>query len=296
MVTHNSSAKQQTPAPKAPAKKQSGGGSNWLFRLIGGALALLVLLGAVSLAKSLHRRSVNEAAVAEGMAALQTLSARSVSEIEESIKQDRRAVKQASFLQSIEEETLSIAEAYEDSVICGDSRSVGIVLYGVLDDSHVLADIGASITKLQNDADKLETMNPTFLFLCYGLNDILNYGNGNADAFVKDYKAIIRDLQKRLPSTQICVDSILPVLDGATVQQSAIEAYNKKLKQMCSELGVQYIDSTILLRDENNEPINTEYYEPDNEHFTRAFLEPWLKQMMLEAYNYESEKTSGDAD
>ncbi len=288
MVTRTSSAKTTTPSRgRPPQKKNAPPISNWALRLFGAVLALVVLISVVSLARTIQKRSQDEAAVAQGISVLESLSSRSVNDIEESIKADRRKVKQAAFVKALEEEDFSIAEAYEDSVICGDSRSVGIELYGVLDGSHVLADIGASITKLENDVETLKTINPTFLFLCYGLNDILNYGNDNAKGFVADYKTIIQTLQKELPSTQICVDSILPVLDGANVDQSAIDAYNVEIKAMCEELGVQYIDSTGLLRDENNQPINTEYYEPDNEHFTRAFLEPWLKQMMTEAYNYE---------
>lgn len=256
-------------------------------RLLALILTILVILFVVFLAQTVKRGLDSRAAVAEGRQVLQSLASRSVTDVEESIKAQVRIQKQQEFEEAVQQEDFSVSAAYETAVICGDSRAVGISLYGVLDEAHVFADIGASISKLKSDADTLETVNPTMLFLCYGLNDILNYGYNDAERWVADYKPIIQDLKKRLPSTQICVDSILPTLPGATVDQAPIDAYNAALKKMCDEIGVQYIDSTVLLRDKDNNPINTDYYEVDNEHFRKSFLEPWLTQMMQEAYRYE---------
>ena len=108
------------------------------------------------------------------------------------------------------EDTRSIKEKFTTAVVMGDSITAGFTEYDILNASSVVAEIGAGLGGLEEQIGKLKELNPQVVFLSYGMNDILST-QGDTDAFIDQYKSIIKQMQKELPNTKIFINSIFPV-------------------------------------------------------------------------------------
>lgn len=71
--------------------------------------------------------------------------------------------------------------------------------------------------------------------MSYGMNDILST-QGDTDAFIDQYKSIIKQMQKELPNTKIFINSIFPVSRQEREREplfQELDAYNEALREMC---------------------------------------------------------------
>ena len=159
--------------------------------------------------------------------------------------------------------------AFKDIYICGDSLMEAIYEYGILEGKHVIAAVGVNSSHIDDNLNYLVALKPKYLILHYGSNTIGS--KDAADQFISDYKERIQKLKEQIPDTEIYVDSIFPVSSSAAAKQKKfnnIGYYNEKLAEMCNELGVHFIDYTILFND-----FETNYYDKDGIHPLKKFYE-----------------------
>lgn len=166
---------------------------------------------------------------------------------------------------------------FSNSVIMGDSISLGFSGYDFLSNSSVIAKSGLTVSNLDEQIDTVKKLKPRVIFLSYGSNDVEMYEE-NVSTFIRDYKKVIKTLSEELPNTKLFVNSIFPVRKDVLEKQPAyayIDEYNKRLQKMCDEIQVAFLDNTDIVKQQ--------YYEPDGIHFSAEFYPVWLERMAEEA-------------
>lgn len=237
--------------------------------LIGAAVVVLILI--VVIISMFGKSGVT---TEEGMNLLRKMEQTEVAEIE-------------SRIQEIEKNELEQSEAwlnrtpnekFANSLVLGDSITQGLSEYHILDEAYVLADRGAGICK-QTDGkssahiQKAEELKPQVLFLAYGLNDLTIAEDDDA-MFYTMYKETIADLRSKLPNTAIYINGILPIKPVALEKSpyyGNVDKYNSRLKQLCEEENITYIDNAELVEDE--------FYAQDGIHMSVAYYRKWVDHM-----------------
>lgn len=172
-------------------------------------------------------------------------------------------------------DTRSLKEKFDSSVIIGDSIALGFSEYNILNSSSVVAEIGAQIGDedvVKEQIEKAKEMNPQMIFLCYGINDIKN--GMTVEKFVSNYKKRLTYIQKELPDTKIFVESIFPVQTSVAAEYESlgeIQKYNEKLREVCDDMQIAFLDHTDLVRMQD--------YEEDGIHFVAEFYERWAEEI-----------------
>ena len=209
----------------------------------------------------------------------------------EVVKQIRKELFQAEIQQQIENEREPLLEQlmsgetdpfslYKDYAILGDSRAVGFWYWGFLERSRCLSDGGHTIRKIPEWYDKLEEMNPSYIFLCYGLNDCsIGYWD-SGEEYAAEYVEYVKTLQEKLPECTIVVSSILPAQDPAFDRSKRwrdIPEWNVVLKAACAENGILYADCDRLYEE------YPKLWDPDGIHFREAFYPYWSSLLIATA-------------
>ena len=136
-------------------------------------------------------------------------------------------------------------------------------------------------------------LNPSNIFLCYGLNDVSIGIWPTPEDYVTQYAEIIAEIQAQLPDANIFISSILPARDPAFQKSTAwynIPQYSSAVKGMC--------DSTAHCYYVDNDAIADEYaslWEVDGIHVQRDFYPHWAANLITEVYSVslEDEDTQG---
>lgn len=231
-----------------------------------GVCAAAVLLLIIFLVRGVTKIIGGKADTSEGLKYIQQEEAGEISKIEEKIslleQQD-----------SSENDERSIKEKFDGAVILGDSIAEGFEEYDVLNASSVVAKIGVHLNELDDQIEQVKELSPRILFLSLGMNDVAS-ANGDADAFVKSYKAVVEQIQSEVPDTHIFVNAVFPVQQKVIDEEAAYEnipEYNEALKKMCESMQIGYID--------NSEIVEETYYEEDGIHFKASFYPIWAEHM-----------------
>lgn len=166
---------------------------------------------------------------------------------------------------------------FKDYVLLGDSRAVGFWYRNFLDKGRVLADGGHTIRNLKGYVDTIVQMNPSQIFLCYGLNDSsIGYWD-TAEEYVTEYMEIVNEIREKLPDATIVVSSILPAKDPAFQKSRkwyAIPEWSAALEQACQENGVLFANCDRLAVDYSN------LWDPDGIHFRKEFYPYWASNLI----------------
>ncbi|MGN1418898.1 MAG: GDSL-type esterase/lipase family protein [Acutalibacteraceae bacterium] len=172
----------------------------------------------------------------------------------------------------------SYIQVFRDVYIAGDSLMHGLKEYNILNSSHLITQVSASLSHLNANFDKIVGLRPPVLILHYGLN--MCSAKKGADAyFIEEYTSVIERLKKELPDTRIIVSLIFPVNDSVakTVNNDTINKYNDGLIEMCKKEKIEYLDSSSVFK------AHPECYEPDGIHQKKTFYDKyWLKFVMTE--------------
>ena len=206
----------------------------------------------------------------KGLSLIHSYEKKEVSSIESKIVSMEAQEKFAEFQAG----NISLKEMFASSVIMGDSITEGFSAYDILNANSVIAKIGGSLTDLSEQYEQLKQINPPTIFLSYGLNDILNT-NGDTNTFTQNYLNFITQIQQDFPNAKIYVNSIFPVQQRAIVKKPAlayISSYNEALQNLCSDVGVTFIDNTSL--------VSENYYGEDGIHFNADFYPIWASHML----------------
>lgn len=243
----------------------------------------------------------------EGIVYLEMLEQRGSDEVARILRQRHQAelaAQREEMLQQLRDGELSPFGFFQDAVIMGDSRAVGFWYYGFVDEARTLTGHGHTVLDITNQLDTLEAMNPQYIYLCYGLNDLKIGFWGSSDRFVSEYMEAVEKIRERLPDAVIVVNSLLPVTEK--VYQNATEKledpqytadltleeklelkglqrtreipeWNAKLAQACSEHNVIFADNTAVSEAYMN------LWESDGIHMKQTFYPHWAKVMVLAA-------------
>lgn len=166
----------------------------------------------------------------------------------------------------------------ENYAFIGDSITEALAYYKVVNPSNVIANKGYTAKKALADIDKLVSLNPDKVFIMLGLNDILI--ERNVERYIKNYTALIQEINKNLPNAEIYVQSILPV-DASVknsklaISNSQIDEFNEGLKKLAMQENIHYLDIASLVKSYNGE-----LREPDGIHYKAKFCNLWLQYII----------------
>ena len=228
-----------------------------------------------------------EEEMAEALQYLDSLESYDPSEVDQILKEYHRqalVAERDQRLKQLEDGEITVWSLFEDYAILGDSRVCGFMFMNVLDNSRILASYGETTKYIEDHIPELQKINPSYIFLCYGLNDMVQMGWETPEAFVADYRTYIRQLQQVQPQAKIFVNCLFPVYDPAFERWEKWRespAYNEAIAQMAREEGCYFIENANLLATGN------QLYNEDGIHFTVEFNEIWATNMITAVYNSE---------
>lgn len=248
---------------------------------------LLIILIAVKLGSSGSAAQEQEQAdITDGVAFLESLESRDPDEVDQILKQQRQQKLQElrdERLRQLESGEISVWSLFEDYVLCGDSRAVGFSFYGFMPEERVLAESGATILKLEENIPNIVALNPSNIFLCYGLNDVSIGIWPTPEDYVAQYSDIIGQIQAQLPDANIFISSILPARDPAFQKSTAwynIPEYSQAVSEMCGTIShCYYVDNDAICEQ------YADLWEIDGIHVQRDFYPHWAADLITEVYS-----------
>lgn len=269
---------------------------------------LPVLLGAGVLAAALLGGCADGVRVdtAPGAAYLESLEQQDPDAVDQVLRQRRLAELEAQreeLLRQVKDGELDPFTMFQDAVILGDSRAVGFFYYGYVDESRDLTGSGDTILDIPGKLDVLEDMNPRYVYLTYGLNDIKIGHWASLEAHIADYMDCVQRIRQRLPNADIIISSVLPYRDpsipaesgpeGETVLPAAsassglsdadrrrlsrIPQWNELMRDACREFGVIFVDNSTICDE------LAHLWEPDGIHVSKPFYPHWGKNLVVAA-------------
>lgn len=249
-------------------------------------ILLLIILFATKLGKKERPVQAEATDTSAAITYLQQLEAKDPGEIDQ-IRKDQRAEEllrmREERLRQLESGEISVWSLFEDYVLLGDSRAVGFYFYEFLPQTRVLAEAGSTIRKLQEHIPDIVALNPSSIFVCYGLNDISIGLWQTPEDYVAEFSDTLGQIQDELPEARIFVSSILPARDPAFQKSTAwydIPEYSAAVKDMCDSMeNCYYVDNDQLAVD------YADLWEVDGIHFTRDFYPHWAANLILEEYS-----------
>ena len=245
------------------------------------AAGILVLCVILLLTLANRSNKGNAESIQSGLAYLEELEQKDP----ESIKQIRKDIYQRHLQEQwdqlriqLNDGTIDPFSLFKDYVVMGDSRAVGFWYHDFLDKDRVLADGGHTIRNITRQMDQLVVLNPSTVYLCYGLNDSsIGYWD-NAEEYVAEFMDVIAEIQQNLPDTTVVVSSILPAKDPAFKRSSRwydIPEWSAALEKACQENGIAFANNDQLAVDYPN------YWDPDGIHFRPALYPYWAANLVM---------------
>ena len=248
-----------------------------------GLLLVCALLAALLLSGcSGQKQAEYRADVQSGVSYLQSLETIDPDTVTQKLRQMRleklqaeRAAREQALLDDID----TVWQEFSDAVILGDSRAVGFSYYSFLDASRVLASSGERIDAIDGHIEDLKKLDPAYIFLCYGINDLGWYASAS------DYAAAMQEkiqlLQKTLPDAVIVVSSILPAREPAISREALwkqIPSYSEAVREICAQCGALYADNTQLSED------HADLWQPDGVHLLPEFYPYWAANLIIASW------------
>ena len=169
-------------------------------------------------------------------------------------------------------------EYFKEDLFIGDSITEELKYYKFLYDNNVFSKIGLNtdtLRKLIPDEDF--GIEPKNIYLMMGLNDSVFVKT--EEKFKERYLAMLDALQAKFPDAKIYLQAIFPVnkaldeKEDARVNNTKINSFNEVIKTIASERGLDYLDFSYLLKENEN------YFEPDGMHLKSKFHKVWLNEV-----------------
>lgn len=169
-------------------------------------------------------------------------------------------------------------EYFKEDLFIGDSITEELKYYKFLYDNNVFSKIGLNtdtLRKLIPDEDF--GIEPKNIYLMMGLNDSVFVKT--EEKFKERYIAMLDALQAKFPNAKIYLQAIFPVSkaldekEDARVNNTKINSFNEVIKTIASERGLDYLDFSYLLKE------NEDYFEPDGMHLKSKFHKVWLNEV-----------------
>ena len=191
---------------------------------------------------------------------------------------ERESMRQA-MISELENAGDSIWSRFRDYAVLGDSRAVGFYYYKFLQRSRVFAEGGDSIREIKSHMDELRELDPSYIYICYGLNDTgVGYWS-TAEEYGEECREVLSMLKDAFPEATIVVSSTLPAEEFAIRQNPVwrkIPSFSAAMKEACDELGVVFADNDALA-----ERYMDEYWDEDGVHLKPEFYAYWATNLLL---------------
>lgn len=243
--------------------------------------AAVLILSLVILAAFLWKRDDDSVAAMAGIDYLEQLEQKDPATVKELLSEQRRQrMRQQceALLEQLRSGEKDVWSFFEDYVILGDSRAVGFYYFDYLEQSRVLAGGGDTILSVAHHQEEIKAMAPSYIFLCYGLNDVsIGYWK-TPEEYIAEYLRAIEQLRQQLPQATVIVSSILPARDPAFERSERwrnIPAYNTALEQMCRENGIPYVNNDQICEQ------NASLWQPDGIHVRQEFYPLWASNLVV---------------
>ncbi len=165
-------------------------------------------------------------------------------------------------------------------VFLGDSRTVAMVNYGLINDDAALAQIGISHPSFANNnfinnAGKQYTLKSYLashqapvIYIALGVNGI---NDPSEEHYETTFTQLIDSIMEQAPNSNIVLMSIGPVDDNGayknTVQNSQIRKYNDFLLNTAKEKHIFYLDIAEVLTGDDGQ-VKSEYNGGDGLHYS----------------------------
>lgn len=243
-----------------------------------GAVGLIVAVVFIACILSWRQEKKNEEKINIGLAYLSGLEKKDVTAISEQID----AIKAARSLQLAEIDENAVWSGFDSTMILGDSRAVGFRFYEFLPENQVIAESGRKITDVTSEIEKIKTISPKQVFLCFGLNDIKSELWPEPAEYAGAYREVVDLLSQELPGTTVYINSILPAIGSGYESYAGyarIGDYNAALQQMAQDNGCRFIDNTSIAQE------HMDLYEADGLHLQKDFYKYWAANMLAEVKN-----------
>lgn len=178
-------------------------------------------------------------------------------------------------IENIADEDIQRIFTEKSAVVCGDSMAEGLTAYKVLSDNNVVWHRGRRIDNMDKDLDKIKALNPNYLFLTYGSND-LELWTGRTNSFISAYTKTLNMLKEELPNTTLIINSILPVSTKKTNSDSSFSyqiEFNTALKELANSYGITFLENSPFLSNKDKP------YSSDGVHPKSFYYSLWAKHM-----------------
>ena len=240
---------------------------NWLILI---ASAAVVVLAILTVRAFWNPKSGEKS---KGVEYLKQLEKKDMDTVESAVKKVRKEAQE----EAVANGELSVWAQFSDYVIYGDSRTVGFSYHEFLDSNRILAEGGLTIASIPEYLDQMKTLNPSYLVLCTGINDVSIGLWPTPEEYVAGYEEQMQMLMEELPDTHIYINSIFPAQDPAFDEEDSwrnIPEYNEAVKAWCEDKGYSYIDNTEVFEE------HMDLYDIDGIHFRREFYEYWALNIL----------------
>ncbi len=166
----------------------------------------------------------------------------------------------------------TLRKVFLNTYFVGDSLMNGLEVYGILNPDRLVTQVSASLYHLSSNINKIISANPKAVILHYGVN-MISTEKSDRDSFISQYTGLINQLKKALPDCRIIVSGLFPVDRTVATEErfGQVGNYNKALLEMCEKIGVEFLDSTELMK------TCSDYYGGDGIHLSAGFYsDKWL--------------------
>ncbi|MCI8649330.1 MAG: hypothetical protein HFG20_04355 [Anaerotruncus sp.] len=179
---------------------------------------------------------------------------------------------------------------FDDAVFVGDSLTTGIELYGIMENTTVLAGTGLNLDTIytsevvkQEDGTRisvvkaLEQQQYKKVYIMMGGNE-LNYVE--KDPFIKRYDKFLDTVHELQPDAIVYVQSVLPVTESNNynMSNSRIDEFNAAIRALCEEKRVYYLDVAASIKDEKG-ALPVEASPNDGMHFGPEYYLKWFEYL-----------------
>lgn len=229
--------------------------------IIGGGLAILVVVLAIVFASVLTKKSVKSTnnkettAVAESTTAVVAeTEAQTETQTETETETTTAAATGNSYSVSATaaSESYTSSSFYDNAAFLGDSVVSGISYYGYASSTNVVADANMTTDKAAGYVDSVAAINPEVVYIMVGLNDF-NYGTRSSNDAYQYTLQLVSSLKEKLPNASIVVLSVTPISqtydDGHNANQTDIDTYNNLLSEGASSNGYTFVNVADAFKD-----------------------------------------------
>ena len=245
-------------------------------------IALAVIL--IVVLKPKGRQNYSDS-VAEGIAYLEKLEGEGTAAVENILaekRQARMAAERAERMEELTNGTVDVWSLYTDYALLGDSRAVGFSYHGFLSEDRVIAGGGWTIRDIEANIETLRALNPSSIYLCFGLNDTSIGFWETADEYAAEFLTVLQMLGNEFPNATVYTNSILPARDPAFEQSQKwyeIPDYSAAVGKMCEENGYIFVNNDQIAQE------HADLWDEDGIHLQKEFYPYWAANMMLSVYS-----------